>query len=176
MNMIKVLWWRFQLCLGTFTILLGEASSQMGLFRHLSDYALRVRNLENTKSMRVILFPNYLKFKLYFKNAGNNWKTVFCFWDNYIWIPMLKSSLFRTGYISSATNSLSHLRTGYFWSAANVLTRCPKIWHVNKRDLLKLNLQAVINKYDKSAKILTLTVLGQVYHLAFQGILWNGTF
>ena len=42
--------------LSTFTTLLVEASSEMGLFRHLSDYVFGVRNFDNTKSMRVIFF------------------------------------------------------------------------------------------------------------------------
>ena len=92
-NMIKVLWCRFQQCLGTFTILLVEASSETGLFRHLSDYVFGVRK-------------------------------IFSFWDNCIWIGIVKLSL---------------LRTGYFSSVANVLTSSPKIWHVNKRDFLQLN-------------------------------------
>ena len=37
MNMIKLLGCRFQHCLGRFPILLLEASSEMILFRHLSD-------------------------------------------------------------------------------------------------------------------------------------------
>ena len=39
---------------GTFTMLLVEASSETELFKHLSDYVLAVRNLENTKSMIAI--------------------------------------------------------------------------------------------------------------------------
>ena len=53
------------------------------------------------------------------KNAPRNWEKVFCFWDNCIWIGIVKFSLLRTGYFSSVTN---------------VLTSCPKIWYVNKRD------------------------------------------
>ena len=93
MNMIKVLWCRFQQCLGTFTILLVEASSETGLFRHLSDYVFGVRK-------------------------------IFSFWDNCIWIGIVKLSL---------------LRTGCFSSEANVLRSSPKIWHVNKRDFFKFN-------------------------------------
>ena len=44
MNMIKLLWCRFQRCLSTFTILLVEASSETGLYKHLSDYDFGVRN------------------------------------------------------------------------------------------------------------------------------------
>ena len=49
-------------CLGTFTILLVEASSETGVARHLSDYVFGVRNFENKKSRRV---PFYFKmFKI----------------------------------------------------------------------------------------------------------------
>ena len=153
-----MLWCRFQEFLGTFTMLLVEGSSETGLFRHWSDYVFGVRNFENTKSTRVIFFP---KFNLDFKNAAQNWEKVFCFWGNCIRIDIVKVSLLRTGYLKSASN---------------VLTSSPKIWHVNKRDFFRLNWQAVINKYDKSAKMLALTVLGDVYHVAFRGILWNATF
>ena len=67
---------------------------------------------------------NGLKLNIHFKNAGNNSENVFSFWDNCIWIGIVKLSLFRTGYFSSA---------------ANVLTSSPTIWHVNKRDLFQLN-------------------------------------
>ena len=45
---------QFQQCLGTFGILVVEASSETGPFRHLSDYVFGVRNFGNTKSMSVI--------------------------------------------------------------------------------------------------------------------------
>ena len=46
------------------------------------------------------------------KNSAKNWEKAFCFWDNCIWIGIVKLSL---------------LRRGCFSSAANVLTRSPKI-------------------------------------------------
>ena len=64
-----------------------------------------------------------LKFNVDFKNAAKNWEKVFCFWDNCIWIGIVKLSLWRTRYFSSA---------------ANVLRSSPKILHVNKRDLFQL--------------------------------------
>ena len=70
------------------------------------------------------VFSKYSKFTLDFKNAAKNSEKVFCFWDNCIWIGIVKLSL---------------LRTGYFSSAANVLTSSPKICHVNKRDFFQLN-------------------------------------
>ena len=50
-----------------------------------------------------------------------------CLWENSIWIGIVKLSL---------------LRMGYFSPAANVLTGSPKIWHVENRDIFKLNLLA----------------------------------
>ena len=122
--MIKVLWHRIQKCLGTFTMLLVEGSSETTLFRHLSGSVFGVRNFENTISMRVIFFSKHLKFKINFQKSAKSFKNVFCFCDNCIWIGIVKLFL---------------LRTGYFSSAANVLTSSPKIWHVNKRDFFQLN-------------------------------------
>ena len=115
-----------------------------------------ISKIQNLRGLT--FFP---KFNLDFKNAAQNWEKMFCFWGNCIRIDIVKVSLLRTGYLKSASN---------------VLTSSPKIWHVNKRDFFRLNWQAVINKYDKSAKMLALTVLGDVYHVAFRGILWNATF
>ena len=69
-------------------------------------------------------YSKFIKFNLAFKNGAKSWEKVFCLWDNCIWIGIVKLSL---------------LRTGYFSSAANVLTSSPKIWHVNKRDFFQLN-------------------------------------
>ena len=66
----------------------------------------------------------FLKFNLNFKNAAKNSERVFSFSDNCIWIGIVKLSL---------------LRTQYFSSAANVLTSSPKILHVNKRDFFQLS-------------------------------------
>ena len=45
---------QFQISSGTFTMLLVKRSSKTGLFRHLSNHVLRVRNFGNTKAVRVI--------------------------------------------------------------------------------------------------------------------------
>ena len=108
MNMIKVMWCRFQQCLGTFTMLLFEGSSKMGFFRHLSNHVFRVRSFGNIKAMRGISVSKRSKFKLDFKNGAKSWENVFSFSDNCIWIGIVILSL---------------LRTGYFWLAANLLTR-----------------------------------------------------
>ena len=49
------------------SMLLAEASSETG---NLYDRVSGSRNFGNTKSMRVIFFLKYLKFKLDFKNAS----------------------------------------------------------------------------------------------------------
>ena len=63
MNVIKVLWCRFQQCLGAFTMLLVEGSSQRALFRHLSDYVFRAHNIGSTKAMAVIFL--FKRFKIW---------------------------------------------------------------------------------------------------------------
>ena len=115
--------------------------------------------ISKIKNLRGLSF--FPKFNLDFKNAAQNWEKMFCFWGNCIRIDIVKVSLLRTGYLKSASN---------------VLTSSPKTWHANKRDFFRLNWLAVINKYDKSAKIITLTVFGHVYHVPFRFILWNATF
>ena len=79
-----------------------------GRFRHLSDNVFGVLNFRSTKDMRAIFF-----------GKDRNWEKNFCFIDNCIWIGIIKLSLLRTEYLSSADN---------------VLTWNPKIWHVNKRN------------------------------------------
>ena len=127
MNMIKVMWWRFQQCLGTFTILLVEASSETGLSRHLSDYVFGIRQFENTKSVSVIFFFKMFKIYCRFQKCSKNWAKVFSFWDNCIWIGIVKLSL---------------LRTGEFSWVANVLTSIPKIWDVKNRSFFEHNFVA----------------------------------
>ena len=123
MNLIKMLWCRFQQCLGTSTLLLLKESSESGLFRHLPNHVCGVRNFGNTKAMRVIFFSKCLKFYLDFKNAAKNLEKVFCFWYNWIWIGIVKLSL---------------LRTGNFSLAANVLRSSPKILCFNKTNIFQL--------------------------------------
>ena len=54
--MIKVMLCRFEQCFDTFTMLIVEKYSEMGLFRHLSNDVFRVRNFGNTKAMRAMFF------------------------------------------------------------------------------------------------------------------------
>ena len=124
MNMIKMLWCRFQQCLGTSPMLLVQGSSETGLFILLSNHNIGVRNFGNTKAMRVTFFKKCLNFKLISKMEQKIWKTCFVSEINSIWIGIDKLSLLRTGYFSTATN---------------VLRSSPKILQVNKRDFCQLN-------------------------------------
>ena len=138
LNMIKGLWFRVQQCLETFTMLLVEGSSQTGLSRHLYDYVYGIRNFGNTKSLRAIfsdkIFKNWARFQIW----NQKLRKFFCFWDNCIWLGLIKLSLLRIGYSSSV---------------ANVLTRSHKIFHVNNRNISNSIDLAVIIKYDKSAVV-----------------------
>ena len=159
MNMIKVLWCRFQQCFRNFPMLLVEGSFRMWLFRHLSDHVFGVPNFGNRRSLRVIFFSKHWKLIVDFRDAANSSEKFFCFWDNCILIGIVKLSL---------------LTTGYFWSAANVLRRCPKIWHVKKRDVSNSSDLVVINEYDKGAAMQISTVLRHFYHVACRRVLCNG--
>ena len=77
MILINQLSCRFQQWFGMFTMLLVDGSSETGLFRHLSDHVFGGLNFGNTKSMRVIFFPKYLKFILDFKNEAKKREKVF---------------------------------------------------------------------------------------------------
>ena len=70
MNMIKVMWWRFEQCLGMFTMFIVEGSSEMEPFRHLSIQIFLVPNLGNTKPMKVIFFSKMFKIWDKFKKCS----------------------------------------------------------------------------------------------------------
>ena len=69
-------------------------------------------------------FSKSLKFNLDFKNAANYSEKVFCFWDNCIWLGIVKLSLWRTRWFSST---------------AIVFTSSPMILHLNNRSFFQLN-------------------------------------
>ena len=98
LNMIKVMWCRFEQCSGRFTMLLVEVTSETTLFRHLSDYVCAVRNFERTKCMRVIFSFKMFKIWSRFQKCSKNWeKKKSCFWYICIWHGIVKLSPLRTG-------------------------------------------------------------------------------
>ena len=122
-----------------------------------SDWlSLKIQNL-----WRSSFASKNLKFNLHFKNAAESCRKLFSFSDNCIWIGIVKLSLLRTGYTSSA---------------ANVLRSSLKILDVNKIDFSNSIDLAVINKYDKGAVTQILKVIGNVHHAACWRVLWNGSF
>ena len=161
MNMIKVLWRRFKKWLGTFTMLLVEGSSETRILRHVYDYVFRFRNFGNTKSMRLIFFRKRWIISAKFQKCSEKSENLFCFWDNWMWIGIVKLSL---------------LRTRYFHWAANVLTSSTKILRLNKKDFLELSWLGSDQRIWKSAVTKISKVLGSLYHPAFWRVLWNGTF
>ena len=159
--MIKVLWSRFQQCLDMFTMLLVESSSKTGLFRHLFDHVFWICNFGNTKSIKVI--PFFKIFKIYFRlqKCSKKLRKSFFIWDNCIWIGIVKLSL---------------LRRGYFSSAANVLKSSPKTcMSIRETFSNSINL-AVTNESDKGAVMQIWIMLGHVYHVDCRRIFWNETF
>ena len=88
------------------------------------------------------------------KNAPRNWEKVFCFWDNCIWIGIVKLSL---------------LRRAYMLSAATVWTRSLKTWHVNKRNFSQLNCLEIDHKYNPEDVEQISILFRPVYHVASEG-------
>ena len=119
MNMIMVLWCRFQRCLGSFSIFLSRHPLKWDfldiyLTRFLESVTSKIQNLWGS-----FLNLKYLKDNLDFENAAKNREKAFPFLDNCIGIGILNLSLWTTSYSSST---------------AYVLTSSPKILDVNKRD------------------------------------------
>ena len=156
----KVLWSRFQQCLCTFTVLLFEGLSETGLNRHWPKQVFAVRNGGNTKALRVFFFQNIQNFNADFKKAEENFKKFSCFWENCIWIGIVKLSL---------------LRTGYLLLAANVSTSSPRFYMSMRGTFSNSVFFPVTNEFEKGAVMEISTVLWQVYDIAFPGVLWNWT-
>ena len=79
MNMTKMLWGRFEQCLGTFTMLLVEGSSERGLFRHLSNHVFGVRHFRNAKSMRIIFWWEIFKISCRLQQCTKKFTKSFLF-------------------------------------------------------------------------------------------------
>ena len=97
MNMVKVLRCRFQKGWAR----LPWCFSKGPLKRDLLDIYLTTFS-ESVISERQNLwgssfFSKYSKFDRDFKNAAESWKRVFCLWENYIWIGIVKLSPLRAG-------------------------------------------------------------------------------
>ena len=60
-------------------MLLVEGSSEMGLFRHLSDHVFRRPSVEELSAIRVIFFLKIFKIESKFRKCAKKGGKVFCF-------------------------------------------------------------------------------------------------
>ena len=79
MIMIKMVSCRFEQWFGTFTMFLVKGYSEMGLFRHLSDYVFGGYNFGNTKSLRFIFFFKISKISSRFQRFSKRMRKSFVF-------------------------------------------------------------------------------------------------
>ena len=93
--MVKWVSFKFEQCLGAFTMLLFDLCSEMWLFGIDVTMFLGVRNFAKTSPMKVIVFWKCSQFRLAFKKEEKNREEVACLWDNSIWIRCIKLSLSR---------------------------------------------------------------------------------
>ena len=118
------MWCRFEPCFGTFTMLLVEGSFETDFLEIYLTPSSKYVISEIQKLWGSYFISKCSKFNLDLENAAKNSEKVFCFWNNRIWIVVVKLSL---------------LRAGYFSSVASVLTTSPNKWHVNRRDFFEHN-------------------------------------
>ena len=121
--MIKLLSCRSQQCLGPFTLLLFEGSSETRLFRQLSNHVFCSSKFSKYISYEGHLFFKMFKFSSRFLKCRKKCGKFFCFLDKFIWIGSVKLTVFRTEFLSSVMN---------------VLTNSPKVLLISKRDFSKL--------------------------------------
>ena len=119
--MVKLLSFRFQQCFGPFTMSLVRGSSELGLFRHLSNHIFWSRKFENKSALRVISFLKNFKIESKFKK---------------IQIKIQKISFVSK--IIASKNKLPLLRRKYLSSAVNGITNSPQILHITQRGFLNL--------------------------------------
>ena len=107
--MVNVQWSTLQQCLGAFTMLLVEGSSETGFLRHSYNYLFRSQSFRKYIAYEGdAYFWKSWKFNVNFRNAGKNWEKVFRFSDNSIWICWINLSLLTGKYLSSAVNVLTN--------------------------------------------------------------------
>ena len=119
--MVKLLSFRFQQCFGPFTMSLVRGSSELGLFRHLSNHIFWSCKFENKSALRVISFYKNFKIESKFKK---------------IQIKIQKISFVSK--IIASKNKLPLLRRKYLSSAVNGITNSPQILHITQRGFLNL--------------------------------------
>ena len=117
---------RFQQCLGLFTMLLVEGSSETGPFIQLSNHVFRSPLFRSPLhqlwgSSFLLNIENLIEIS---RMKKKSWGKKFYCWDKCIWIGCLKLPLLRTEYLSSEVNAL---------------TASLKIFHITNRDFFHVN-------------------------------------
>ena len=123
--MLKVLWFRFQNCLGRFSCCFSNCLQKCDFLDIYLTTVSRIRNFENTSAMRFIFFWKFSKFNLNVKNAEKAWEKVIPVRDKFFWIGCVKLSL---------------LRREYLLPAVNVLKNSPNFLSITKRNFFELKL------------------------------------
>ena len=120
MNMIKGLWCWFQQCFGRFPCCLSKGSLKRDFLDiYLTTYSDSIIS-EIQKLRGLPFFHNGQNLVEISKMQQKLATKFFCFWENCVWIGIVKLSL---------------LSTGYFSSTPNVLRSTPKIRDVNSIEL-----------------------------------------
>ena len=159
--MVKVLSSRLQQCLGPFTMLLVERSSETGRFTHLSNHVFeRPQFWKYIGYEGHLFFWNSSKFNVDCRCAERNGENFCGFWDNSIGIACIKLSLLRREFLSSAVSLLTVLRF------------CIALKEAKSNSITSLG----FIKCCKGAVAQIATVFGPVDNVACRRVLWNGTF
>ena len=160
--MLKVLYFRFQQCFRPFTVLFVEGSSELRLFRHLSNNVFRSPYVQKYMSYEGhSFFWKCSKLNVNFENAKRNSEKVFRLWDNCIGRCWHKFCLWTRESLSSAVNGLTK-----FLRFCISLRETFSNWIFFR----------VINIYVKSAVVQISTVFRTVHRVICWRVLWITTF
>ena len=142
---------RFQQCLGPFTMLLVEGSSETGPFSQLSNHVFRSPLFRSPLhqlwgSSFLLNIENLIEI---LRMKQKCWGKKFYCWDKCIWIGCLKLSLLRTEYLSSEVNALTASLSRYSISLTETFSTSIAF--------------AVINKYRKGTDLHFSILLVSIY-------------
>ena len=108
-NIVKVLAFIFEQCVGLFTMLLVEGFSERGLFRYLSKHVFWSPSVQRCISDEGHLLLKMFKIESKFRKCKKKSKKVFGFWDNCILKWCNKLPLLRREYLACAVSGLKNI-------------------------------------------------------------------
>ena len=125
LNMVTVLWFRWEQCLNPFTMFPVKGYFKTGLFGHISNHVFRIGVISEINQLwGSSFFWKCSKFNVDFENIRKNSQKIVYFWDNGVRIGCVNLSLLRREYLSSAVN---------------VLTNTYKALNLSKTDFFQVN-------------------------------------